>query len=266
MTRRVAALLLVLVSVAGAAEDWARLGREWHLALARYDRALGRLRSDRARRSIAHPFRKFAKRLRAYVQDHANSPAAAPGFVELLRFTRDKNEQHRIMVHLRENHLRSPYLVGAIESLTRIADDEARRTLRDIATAHPDATVREGARQGLYEIGYLTVGRHAPEISGPAQAGGNYSLIGRRGKVIVLVFCSRDQETWREELSIAQRWKGPPTEILAVQLIWKEHEAIARRWNALERPRSYVIDAKGVIRAKDIWGDALVAEIARLVK
>jgi len=266
MGRRAPGLVLILTAAVLAADDWESLGKEWHKSLARYDQALARAGSARARRRVAHPFGKYARRLRKYVREHANTPANAPALVEILRFTPSSDERHRIMVHLRENHLRSSYLIGAVDALTRIGDDEARRTLRDIAERHPDNVTRDAASRGLYELGYLHPGKYAPEVSGPAHAGGNVTLTAQRGKIVVLVFCTEEQETWRKERDLAEHWTGPPAVVLDVSRTWKHADAIARRWNASGRPRVWVIDQKGVISAKDVWGDALVARVKSLVK
>jgi hypothetical protein len=258
--------LLLLQAALSAEERWVDLEREWHQALRSYEAASGRGR---------HPFAKYHRRLIAFVKANANTPAAAPGLVELIRFTKDPDDQQWILVHLRENHLRSRHLGRAVDAIRKIGNEEALRTLEEFAQGSPYPEIRGRAQRAVYEHTHLGIGKVAPQIAGRDHDRRTFVLREYREKVVVLFFCASGSAGCRREIEglhrLGERYKARPLAILGVGpkedgwRSWSDGERIGRDWNALERPRIFLLDRKGRIRAKDLWGKQLAKEVERLL-
>jgi hypothetical protein len=264
--RRWLLAVLLLQAALSAEERWADLEREWHQALRSHKAASGRGR---------HPFVKFHSRLIAYVRANANTPAAAPGLVELIRHAKDPDEQQWILVHLRENHMRSRHLGRAVDAIRKIGNEEALRTLEEIAEGSPHPEIRGMAKRAVYEHKHLAVGKVAPQIAGRDHDRRTFVLREYRTKVVVLFFCASRRVGCRSEIAglrrLGDRHRGRPFAILSVGpreegwRSWADGERIARDWNALEQARIYILDRKGRIQAKDLWGKKLEKEVERLL-
>lgn len=139
----------------------------------------------------------------------------------------------------------------------------------------------------------LAIGKPAPEIEGTDLDGVPRKLSEYRGKVVVLVFwgswcvpCLREVPHERE---LAERLKGRPFAILGVNC--EEDQAAARRTMAREHidwpnwhdgpagdgpiardyhvegfPATFVIDARGIIRFKNVLGEGLDQAVEILMR
>jgi glutathione peroxidase-family protein len=158
--------------------------------------------------------------------------------------------------------------------------EEVLRTLADryAAVRMPSADEEEGERIGalvrpmLFEIQRLKVGNMVPELSGPADDGKEMKLSDHRGQVVVLVFWSAasgaSAELFPRLKALREAHKGKALEVVGVMDDEVEVAAESRpgwrsfrnggakggpvsvAWNLRSWPAVYVIDAKGVIRAR----------------
>ena len=150
------------------------------------------------------------------------------------------------------------------------------------------------AEAALFENRNLVVGKVAPEITGDDLDGAPLKLSDYRGKVVVLNFwaswCGPCMQSVPHEQALVKRLEGKPFVLLGFNgdddretasrvaqregMNWRSwwdrgrHATIIRRWNVVGWPTTYVLDAQGVIRYKDVRGqeldeatDALIKEI-----
>jgi peroxiredoxin len=166
---------------------------------------------------------------------------------------------------------------------------EAAKLLDRLVTRYPDVKsdgVRpaDAARPVLFELRHLTVGNDVPEIEGRDVDGKKLRLSDQRGKVVVLVFWGQWCEPCRallpQERALVKRLEGRPFVLLGVNsdpergqvrafarkegITWRSwwdggptDGPIAGKWNVRTWPTVYVLDARGVIRARDVTGQGL---------
>ncbi len=156
-----------------------------------------------------------------------------------------------------------------------------RKTYADVATAE------------LYELQYLSVGKTAPELTGKDMDGAEFNLSDYRGKIVMLDFwghwCPPCRAMYGHEQQLVEKLGKAPfallgvnsdpkikTAISAIQnenLAWRNfwigpqgtNGPIAKQWNISAWPTVYLIDAKGVIRHKDILGNDLNAALQEML-
>lgn len=128
----------------------------------------------------------------------------------------------------------------------------------------------------LFEIENLAAGKTAPEIEGKDSAGQSFKLSDYRGQAVLLVFwgswCHACHGVTPKINEIAAQFAGKPVVVLGVntdtpetlpavlkerQITWRNWSdettsgPISTLWNIRNWPTIYVIDAKGVIIAKN---------------
>ncbi len=149
----------------------------------------------------------------------------------------------------------------------------------------------EPAAQALFDLRDLAVGRPAPAVEGPDVHGKRLRLADDRGKVVVLMFLGGPPESSRDLASQARslihRMEGHPFAVRSVHLddskttvtraiesgeiTWRcwweggQQRPNCDRWHVGFIPSVYVIDADGVIRAKDVKGKALEVAVDALI-
>ncbi len=159
----------------------------------------------------------------------------------------------------------------AEQLLERVVHDYA--DVRDPVVLHPLGQQAEAALLGLRGP---AIGRIAPEIAGDDIDGKPMKLSDSRGKVVLLTFgchdtCSPCRAMYPYEKSLVMRHKGEPFALLGFDIgsdrkkleqamkaegmtwrSWRENGngPIARRWVTEALPTLYLLDPKGVIRAK----------------
>jgi RNA polymerase sigma factor (sigma-70 family) len=163
----------------------------------------------------------------------------------------------------------------------------------DVARSdHEPGTLGDAAERGLFALRHLGVGRTAPDIDGEDLDGKRFKLSDYRGQVVVLVFCGHWCGPCREmnpqKRRLAERLADRPFALVEVnsdedrevvkrtmrkeKLPWRcwfddgREGPIARRWNVHRWPSVYVLDAAGVIRYKDLHGEALDKAVMRLLQ
>jgi thiol-disulfide isomerase/thioredoxin len=155
-------------------------------------------------------------------------------------------------------------------------------------------TLGEEAKQELYELRYLRVGKTAPEMEGDAVEGAKFKLSDHRGKVVVVNFwaswCGPCMAMVPHEREMVAKFKDKPFVIVGVngddertkaqEVMTKEKMTwpsfwngdkgpdgpLSRAWNVRGWPTIYVLDAKGVIRAKNLRGKELETAVEELLK
>ena len=143
----------------------------------------------------------------------------------------------------------------------------------------------EVAERDLRELREHAVGKPAPEIEGKDVDGRAMKLSDSRGKVVVLVFwgswCGPCMAQVPHERLLAERMRGRPFVLVGVnsdedrealkvtiereKITWRSWfddgrvgGPIAHRWNVSSWPTVYVVDPRGVIRARPGGYDALL--------
>lgn len=155
-----------------------------------------------------------------------------------------------------------------------------------------DATVKQEAEAALFEMQFLQVSQVAPKINGEDVDGKPLRLSDHRGKVVVLVFwatwCAPCMAMVPHERELTKRLEGKRFVLLGVngdedrakarramrekQMTWPSwwaegpEGALALKWNVQGWPTVYVLDAKGVIRYKDVQGKELDAAVDTLLQ
>jgi thiol-disulfide isomerase/thioredoxin len=151
----------------------------------------------------------------------------------------------------------------------------------------------ERAASELFELRKLNVGQNAPEIEGEDIDGKPLKLSDHRGKVVVLNFwgtwCGPCMAMVPQERSLVKRLEGKPFALFGINsdsdraklkdaitqrsITWrswwdggKVGGPIATRWNVHAWPTTYVLDAKGMIRFKNVRGEALDKAVDALLK
>jgi thiol-disulfide isomerase/thioredoxin len=137
----------------------------------------------------------------------------------------------------------------------------------------------------------LSIGKEAPEVTSTTADGKPAKLSDLRGKVVVLdiwaTWCGPCRGMIPHERSMVERLKGTPFALVSIsgdekretlqKFLEKESMPWTQWWNGQEGgvledwevryfPTIYVLDAKGVIRHKDLRGEKLEEAVRELLK
>jgi thiol-disulfide isomerase/thioredoxin len=179
------------------------------------------------------------------------------------------------------------------------AQAEAVRLFTELAESHgSEKAVREVtfgnlAREALFEMQHLSVGKTAPETVGEDTDGVPFKLSDYRGKVVLLSFwgtwCGPCMRMVPHEREIVGRLRDKPFVLIGVNsdtdrtrlkaamdragITWRSFWCgekgtdgdIPSLWNVHGWPTVYVLDHRGVIRAKSVTGTALDRALDKLV-
>jgi thiol-disulfide isomerase/thioredoxin len=166
--------------------------------------------------------------------------------------------------------------------------------LRTVGLVKAGKFLKSDATQELFEIRHLSVGGVALEIEGLDGQGRKLKLSDYRGKVVVLVFwgtwCGPCMAMVPHERELVKRLEGEPFALIGVnddeeksvmiramkkeRMTWPSFwngekpgaESITTKWNVRSWPMVYVLDAKGIIRYKDVRGKSMDAAVDALLK
>jgi thiol-disulfide isomerase/thioredoxin len=148
------------------------------------------------------------------------------------------------------------------------------------------------AESALFEIHNLSIGKVAPELAGVDLEGAQLKLSDYRGKVVVLTFwaswCGPCMGMVPQEHALVKRLEGKPFVLLGFngddekatarqvahreKMTWRSwwdegrDSKVVRRWNVIGWPTTYVLDAQGVIKYKNIRGQELDDAVDTLIK
>lgn len=163
---------------------------------------------------------------------------------------------------------------------------EAKATYERIIQLDPKSDLADLARGSIYDIEHLQVGMTAPDFSSRTLDDQEFSLKSLRGRVVLLNFwatwCPRCVSEIPLLRTTAKRFADRPFDIVNVSLddgpsiarplieqqkmpgiqTWSAAgENAAKLYNAMELPAWFLIDARGVIRARDTFDDDLAPAI-----
>ena len=168
----------------------------------------------------------------------------------------------------------------------------ARKAMKAIIMDAPYADIAKRAKGFIYEIDHLQVGMSAPDIEATKVEGGKISLDSLRGKVVLIDFWATWCPSCIAEVpqlkKAVERFKGQ-FEILSISCdddrgalksmlrnqplpgihTWDQKDGqnpIAKTYNVQGFPTWYLLDAEGVIRAKDPLGKELIPAIEQALR
>lgn len=176
-----------------------------------------------------------------------------------------------------------------------VANNRAEKIFEKLAKEYGDletgkTTIGELAKKALFEIQNLSIGKKAPEvvclnINGDKED----KLSNYRGKVVVIdiwaTWCGPCRAMIPHEREMVDKLKGKPFTLISVsgdneketlttflekeKMPWThwfaERKGILKDWNIRFYPTIYVLDHKGVIRAKGLRGEALEKKVNDLL-
>jgi len=170
-----------------------------------------------------------------------------------------------------------------------LSDDERKQLAELVGRKQTLGQVAEGR---LDEMHNLVVGKPAPEIDGVDFEGKPLKLSDYQGKVVALVFwgtwCGPCMRAIPGERDLVERLKGKPFALLGIncdgdkqaaikaisseRITWPNwHDGapdtgpIARRYHVRSYPTVLVLDARGIIRHKDLHGDAIGEAVEKIL-
>jgi thiol-disulfide isomerase/thioredoxin len=151
-------------------------------------------------------------------------------------------------------------------------------------------TLGEMARGSLFELRHLQVGMKAPPAESKDLKGEKTSLADHKGKVVVLdiwaTWCGPCKAMIPHERDMVKKFEGKPFALISISADedkkeledflakepmpwvhwWEGAEApLLKQWNVRFFPTIYVIDAKGVIRHKQVRGEELEKAVEKLL-
>lgn len=170
---------------------------------------------------------------------------------------------------------------------------DATAAFKGLLALDPEKDMAAVAKGYLYEIEHLQIGMPAPDFKTKTLDGKEVSLESLRGKTVLLDFwatwCGPCMAEIPHLKAVAEKLKGKPFSILAVSLDdekamltatieqselpgiqtwdpteWDEHP-VRKLYNVQQLPTWYVIDAEGIIRARDPLGEKLVPAVERVL-
>ena len=186
--------------------------------------------------------------------------------------------------------------------LEKLADD-AEKAYEKVLDAYGDCyllrgdgkkTLGELAKQFLFGLRNLRVGKEAPDIEAVDLDGTKFKLSDSKGKVRVVVFwaswCGPCMEMVPQERKMVARMKDRPFVLIGIngdedrakgkqvaaknEMVWRSFwngsktatSTLAQDWNVTDWPTVYVIDDLGVIRFKDLHREELDKAVDELVE
>jgi len=148
----------------------------------------------------------------------------------------------------------------------------------------------EQAEGRVFELTKLRVGMTAPEVESETLAGKKAKLSDLRGKVVVLdiwaTWCGPCRAMIPHSRKMVEKFKDKPFEMVSIsadddkadvesfvkkeEMPWTHWYAgpgagVVKTWNVRAFPTVYVLDAKGVIRFKDLRDEDLEAAVEKLL-
>lgn len=233
--------------------------------------------------------------LRAAVDKAPTDEARGLACLKLARLLRDRAEAIRIkrgpepvplmeLEDLARTGGRGPVRLPADdpEAMTREAEQFYERVVERYSRID-EGRPAESAARALFQLRELAVGRPAPEVEGTDVDGKPFRLSDDRGRVVVLTFsgnwCGPCQAMYPHLRGLVERMKGRSFAMVSVntdekketlresiasgEITWRcwweggEKRPNCERWRVNAFPSVFVIDAGGIIRAKDVRGKAL---------
>jgi thiol-disulfide isomerase/thioredoxin len=174
---------------------------------------------------------------------------------------------------------------------------ECETLLEEVGQKHGDVkqgstTLGKLVEPELFEVRRLAVGKTVPDISGEDLDGKRFNLSDYRGKVVVMVFwgtwCPPCRAMLPHEKEFVKKMEKKPFALIGMnsdtdtdalkkfldkeKITWRQipeggtSGPIATQWNVNSWPTVFVVDARGVIRSKNVRNERLEEVIEKLVK
>lgn len=144
----------------------------------------------------------------------------------------------------------------------------------------------------LFELRRLAIGKTVPDVTGEDLDGKRFNLSDYRGKVVVMVFwgtwCPPCRAMLPHEKELVKKMEKKPFALIGMnsdtdpealkkflekeKITWRQIPEgsttgpIASKWNVQSWPTIYVVDARGVIRSKNVRNERLEEVVEKLVK
>jgi thiol-disulfide isomerase/thioredoxin len=178
----------------------------------------------------------------------------------------------------------------AHELLQKLAKDKAAGSkLPQYMQQSWDLLTRQ-AEDALFLLEHLSVGKPAPELEGEDLAGNKLKLSAYRGKVVVLDFwafwCPHCVKMLPHERQLVQRLSKRPFVLLGINAdrdreatqkrlekeeitwpnFWDSGGKLSQQYRVSYLPTIYVLDARGIIRYRDVRGEELEQAVETLLR
>lgn len=193
---------------------------------------------------------------------------------------------------IKDTRLGALYAMGRIRMLNGDPAG-AKQAFQAIVAQQPGSETLKQVNGYLYELDHLQPGMVAPDISSRTLDGKDITLASLRGKPVLVVFwatwcaiCMGEMPYIHDALS-AMRERGMPFEVLAVSLdetdenlnqkadsfnvpgirVWQSggwDTPVAGTYHVIALPTWYLVDAQGVIRARDPLAKKLLPALEAL--
>jgi peroxiredoxin len=172
-------------------------------------------------------------------------------------------------------------------------DREAESILESISESRVSKnreTIGDVARGKLFEIRHLGIGQPAPEIAGRDVNGKEFKLSDYRGRVVVIDFwgdwCGPCRAMYPHVRSLVKKLEGKPFVFLGINSdsvknrqsmmkreditwrFWCDGSAegpIHRQWNIRSWPTTFILDANGLIRHRNLRDVGLEKAVEELL-
>lgn len=179
------------------------------------------------------------------------------------------------------------------EKFYKAAEDLLDKVVKDFGDVKSGPNLlKDQASKVLFEIRNLTIGKTAPEVISKDLDDKEAKLSSLRGKVVVLdiwaTWCGPCRAMIPHEREMVEKLKDKPFALVSIsadekketlveflkkeKMPWthwwegKRKGGILTEWNVEFFPTIYVLDAKGVIRHKNIRGEQLEKAVEELIK
>jgi thiol-disulfide isomerase/thioredoxin len=262
---------------------------------AEFDKA----KTDEAKKEVIEKFRafqveqysKFGQRFLDFAEKNPKSPDAYDALVQALGLSGGPTAKtglwKKAMAAIQKDHVKNEKIGQLIGRLGDTEDKTTLALLEAIAKNNPNAETRAKAEKILS----LSVGHKAPEATSEDLNGKKVQLSDYKGKVVVLdiwaTWCGPCRRMIPHERELVKRLKGKPFVLISVSADAKKETltkflgetpmpwthwwtgqkgSVLKTFDVQFFPTIYVLDAKGVIRYKNVRGKEMDEAVEKLLK